>query len=133
MLRGLAQLGGVTLDYGPFAFMERFQPLYNPWVGGGVPYAFGRQPQAAAINLNGLASAWVDLVERVGKAEGLSGREVSHSVGLTQSLSHSVTQSVTQSLSHSVTQSVSQSVSQSLSHSVTQSLSPTAQPLRHSQ
>ena len=26
-------LGGVTLDYGPFAFMERFAPFYNPWYG----------------------------------------------------------------------------------------------------
>ncbi len=38
-------IGGVTLDYGPFAFMERFNPLYNPWVGGGRPYCFGQQPQ----------------------------------------------------------------------------------------
>ena len=34
-------LGGVTLDYGPFAFMERFVPMYNPVVadlnGVGVP------------------------------------------------------------------------------------------------
>ena len=57
-----AALGGVTLDYGPFAFMERFQPMWCPWVGGGMPYAFGRQPQAAAVNLVGLSQAFVALV-----------------------------------------------------------------------
>ena len=59
-------LSGITLDYGPFAFMEKFQPLYNPWVGGGMPYSFGRQPQAAALNLAGLSAAFVELLEAVG-------------------------------------------------------------------
>ena len=35
-------LGGVTLDYGPFAFMEKYEPYYNPWVGGGTQYARAR-------------------------------------------------------------------------------------------
>ena len=50
----------------------------------------------------------------------------SHSHSVTQSLNHTVTQShshsVTQSLSHTVIKSHSHSVTQSLSHSVTQSL-----------
>ena len=41
-----AALGGVTLDFGPFAFMEKYATYYNPWVGGGLPYSFGKQPQA---------------------------------------------------------------------------------------
>ncbi len=60
-------LGGYTLDYGPFGFMERFQPLWNPWVGGGLPYAFGRQPQAAAVNLVGLSEAFVKLIQLEGR------------------------------------------------------------------
>ena len=71
-----AALGGVTLDYGPFAFMERFMPVYNPWVGGGMAYAFARQPQAAAINLSGLSQAFVELAESVGRVEGRSDAEV---------------------------------------------------------
>lgn len=71
-----AAIGGVTLDYGPFAFMEKFIPTYQPWVGGGMPYCFGQQPQAAAVNLSGLAGVFVELVERVAKAEGRSGAEV---------------------------------------------------------
>ena len=39
-------LCGVTLDYGPFGFLERFDPMHCPWVGGGAEYSFGRQPQA---------------------------------------------------------------------------------------
>ena len=71
-----AALGGVTLDYGPFAFMERFMPVYNPWVGGGMAYAFARQPQAAAINLSGLSQAFVELAESVGRVEARSDAEV---------------------------------------------------------
>ena len=68
-------LGGVTLDYGPFAFMEKFVPMYNPWVGGGTQYAFGRQPQAAAVNLAGLAPSFIELVQLVGTEEGLTKAE----------------------------------------------------------
>ena len=71
-----AALGGVTLDYGPFAFMEKFNPTYNPWVGGGMNYCFGQQPQAAAVNLSGLAGVFVELVERVAKAEGVGGSDL---------------------------------------------------------
>lgn len=69
-------LNGVTLDYGPFAFMEKFNPTYNPWVGGGQPYCFGMQPQAAAINLSGLSAPFVELVERAAKDEGLSASDI---------------------------------------------------------
>ena len=73
-------LGGVTLDYGPFGFMERFNPVWNPWVGGGMPYCFGKQPQAAAINLSILSGAMVELVERVGKAEGTEQAELQKTI-----------------------------------------------------
>ena len=62
-------LAGFTLDYGPFGFMEKFNPAWNPWVGGGVPYCFGRQPNAAAVNLVGLSEAFVQMVEHAAKAE----------------------------------------------------------------
>ena len=79
-------LGGVTLDYGPFAFMEKYEPYYNPWVGGGRPYSYGMQMEAAATNLGevapggaraGLAFAFAELAlyllaaeERRGGGEG---------------------------------------------------------------
>jgi uncharacterized protein YdiU (UPF0061 family) len=73
-------LGGITLDYGPFGFMERYSPTYCPWVGGGLPYAFERQPQAAAVNLVGLSEAFASLAESVGRSEGLSAQERSEAV-----------------------------------------------------
>ena len=50
-------LGGVTLDYGPFGFMERFNPVWNPWVGGGMPYCFGKQPQASSSSAKHCSTA----------------------------------------------------------------------------
>ena len=49
--------------------------MYNPWVGGGPQYAFGRQPQAAAVNLAGLAPSFIELVQLAGAKEGLSKAE----------------------------------------------------------
>jgi uncharacterized protein YdiU (UPF0061 family) len=42
--------GGFTLDYGPFGFMDNFDPKYQPWTGGGVHFSFLNQPQAAERN-----------------------------------------------------------------------------------
>lgn len=43
-------VGGFTLDYGPFGFMDMFDPKYQPWTGGGVHFSFLNQPQAAERN-----------------------------------------------------------------------------------
>lgn len=45
-------LGGFTLDYGPFGFMERFEPFYQPWTGGGRHFSFLNQPSAAKANFD---------------------------------------------------------------------------------
>ena len=45
-------VGGFTLDYGPFGFMELFDPAYQPWTGGGRHFAFFNQPVAAAQNFH---------------------------------------------------------------------------------
>ncbi|MFM7313546.1 MAG: protein adenylyltransferase SelO family protein, partial [Cyanobium sp.] len=42
--------GGYTLDYGPFGFMELFDPRFQPWTGGGEHFCFFNQPQAAEVN-----------------------------------------------------------------------------------
>ncbi|MDY0122409.1 MAG: protein adenylyltransferase SelO family protein [Sulfurimonas sp.] len=42
--------GGFTLDYGPFGFIDLFDPEYQPWTGGGVHFSFLNQPQAAQRN-----------------------------------------------------------------------------------
>lgn len=43
-------VGGRTLDYGPFGFMQIYDPEFQPWSGGGDHYAFANQPMAAAAN-----------------------------------------------------------------------------------
>ena len=68
-----AAIGGVTLDYGPFAFMERFEPYYNPWTGGGQPYSYGMQANAASTNLVGLGNAFAALAMRLSQQEKESG------------------------------------------------------------
>ena len=42
--------GGFTLDYGPFGFCEKFDPWFQPWVGGGEHFSFFNQPAAAEAN-----------------------------------------------------------------------------------
>ncbi|MEB3173560.1 MAG: protein adenylyltransferase SelO family protein [Cyanobacteriota bacterium] len=42
--------GGFTLDYGPFGFMELFDPRFQPWTGGGEHFCFFNQPAAAEAN-----------------------------------------------------------------------------------
>lgn len=43
-------VGGFTLDYGPFGFIDNFHPRYQPWTGGGVHFSFFNQPEAARQN-----------------------------------------------------------------------------------
>jgi uncharacterized protein YdiU (UPF0061 family) len=42
--------GGYTLDYGPFGFIELFDPRFQPWTGGGEHFCFFNQPAAAEVN-----------------------------------------------------------------------------------
>ncbi|SFZ98301.1 Selenoprotein O and cysteine-containing homologs [hydrothermal vent metagenome] len=44
--------GGFTLDYGPFGFIDMFDPKYQPWTGGGVHFSFLNQPNAAERNFH---------------------------------------------------------------------------------
>ncbi len=39
-------LGGRTLDYGPFGFMEAYDPAFQMWIGGGEHFAFMNQPMS---------------------------------------------------------------------------------------
>jgi len=49
--------GGFTLDYGPFGFMEVFDPEYQPWTGGGKHFSFLNQPNAAERNFHVFCTA----------------------------------------------------------------------------
>jgi uncharacterized protein YdiU (UPF0061 family) len=43
-------VGGWTLDYGPFGFVEEYAPEFQMWTGGGEHFSFMNQPTAAAMN-----------------------------------------------------------------------------------
>jgi uncharacterized protein YdiU (UPF0061 family) len=54
---------GLTIDYGPYGWVDDFDPDWTPNTtdAGGRRYAFGRQPQIAYWNLGQLANALVPL------------------------------------------------------------------------
>ncbi len=55
-------LGGFTLDYGPFGFIDMFDPRYQPWTGGGVHFSFLNQPIAAERNFQMFCTALLPLL-----------------------------------------------------------------------
>ena len=55
-------VGGFTLDYGPFGFIDMFDPKYQPWTGGGQHFSFLNQPQAAHRNFNSFCTALAPLL-----------------------------------------------------------------------
>lgn len=43
-------VGGYTMDYGPFGFMEEYYPLFAKWTGSGPHFGFMNQPNAGFAN-----------------------------------------------------------------------------------
>ena len=67
-------VGGYTLDYGPFGFIDNFDPKYQPWTGGGMHFSFFNQPEAARKNFNMFCSSLMPLLQDYPNAlENLSG------------------------------------------------------------
>lgn len=50
-------VGGKTMDYGPFGFVEEYNPLYAKWTGSGEHFGFMNQPSAGYVNYNTLVTA----------------------------------------------------------------------------
>ena len=49
-VRAIASSEARRLDYGPFGFMERYDPKWAMWVGSGEHFSFGNQVEAARRN-----------------------------------------------------------------------------------
>mmetsp|Transcript_25666 Transcript_25666/g.82150 ORF Transcript_25666/g.82150 Transcript_25666/m.82150 type:complete len:408 (-) Transcript_25666:474-1697(-) len=64
-------VGGVTVDYGPFGFVEPFSPRWSMWVGSaeGGHFGFLNQPAAAGRNYRMFAEALLPLLDRSGARE----------------------------------------------------------------
>jgi uncharacterized protein YdiU (UPF0061 family) len=56
-------IGGFTLDYGPFGFIDMFDPEYQPWTGGGMHFSFFNQAQAAKQNFKMFCKSLEPLLE----------------------------------------------------------------------
>eukprot|EP00930_Biecheleria_cincta_P000109 TRINITY_DN10022_c1_g1_i1.p1 TRINITY_DN10022_c1_g1~~TRINITY_DN10022_c1_g1_i1.p1 ORF type:complete len:665 (-),score=65.53 TRINITY_DN10022_c1_g1_i1:198-2162(-) len=55
-------IGGRTMDYGPFGWMDKYDPLFAKWVGSGQHYAFLNQPGAALANYHTLVTSVAPLL-----------------------------------------------------------------------
>lgn len=56
-------VGGFTLDYGPFGFIDDFDSKYQPWTGGGMHFSFFNQGEAARKNFVIFCSALMPLLQ----------------------------------------------------------------------
>src|SRR5207302_5397861 len=65
---------GVTIDYGPYGWLEGYDPMWTPNTtdAQGRRYCYGNQPGIAQWNLARLAEALLPLVEREKLEEGLN-------------------------------------------------------------
>jgi len=52
------------MDYGPFGWMEQYDPLFAKWTGSGEHFAFINQPNAALANFQTLAVSCAPLLEK---------------------------------------------------------------------
>ncbi len=57
-------LGGRTLDYGPFGFIEAYDPTFQMWTGGGEHFSFMNQPMAAMENFRMFCISLVPLLQK---------------------------------------------------------------------
>ena len=62
-------VGGATVDYGPFGFIEKYDPGWVMWIGGGQHFSFANQPEAAGRNLRMLLSSLEPLLDSDGVAQ----------------------------------------------------------------
>ena len=62
-------VGGATVDYGPFGFIEKYDPAWVMWIGGGQHFSFANQPEAAGRNLRMLLSSLEPLLDSDGVAQ----------------------------------------------------------------
>ena len=62
-------IGGATVDYGPFGFIERYQADWAMWIGGGQHFSFMNQPKAAGANFRMFLRSLEPLLDASGVAE----------------------------------------------------------------
>lgn len=65
---------GLTIDYGPYGWLEGFDPMWTPNTtdAQGRRYRFGAQPQVAQWNLSRFAGALLPIVDKAALEQGLA-------------------------------------------------------------
>lgn len=58
-----AAVGGRTLDYGPFGWMDEYHPTFAKWTGSGDHYGFINQPNAGYANYAVLVASIMPIIE----------------------------------------------------------------------
>lgn len=67
-------VGGKTMDYGPFGWIEEFTPLFAKWTGSGDHFGFLNQPSAGFTNYRVLVESVAPLIAAARKSK--TGSEV---------------------------------------------------------
>merc|ERR1712048_1243838 len=57
-------ISGRTMDYGPFGYVEEFDPRFGSWTGSGSHFAFMNQPTAGLMNLRTLSESLAPLLRQ---------------------------------------------------------------------
>lgn len=55
-------VGGITMDYGPFGWMEEYSPLFAKWTGSGQHFGFLNQASAGFVNYQVLVESVVPVI-----------------------------------------------------------------------
>eukprot|EP00980_Cylindrotheca_fusiformis_P008433 scaffold1784_cov116-Cylindrotheca_fusiformis.AAC.13 len=55
-------VGGITMDYGPFGWMEEYNPLFAKWTGSGEHFGFLNQPSAGFVNYQVLVESVIPVI-----------------------------------------------------------------------
>ena len=55
-------VGGITMDYGPFGFMEEYSPLFAKWTGSGQHFGFLNQASAGFVNYQVLVESVAPII-----------------------------------------------------------------------
>lgn len=67
-------VGGRTMDYGPFGWIELYDPHFAKWVGSGRHFAFMNQPNALIANYQTFVSAVAPVLSSSSKAKEIAQR-----------------------------------------------------------
>ncbi len=73
-------VGGRTMDYGPFGWMDEFTPLFAKWTGSGQHFGFLNQPSAGFVNYQVLVESVAPIIAVARRTAGVTDSEMTDKV-----------------------------------------------------